>query len=135
MENSNPRRVVEEFIAACGELDFDKAMNFIDERCVYKNVPFHTARGKERIQRDLGSMFKAVRLFEVEMVNIAVNGDVVLTERIDTIGCKFFKVAIPLMGVLVVKNGLIVEWRDYFDWSNSVGKMGGSVFKRLFRFT
>lgn len=133
MENKNPKHVVEAFFAACSELDFDNAMGFIDEDCVYKNMPFHTARGKARIQRDLGGMSKALNLFEVEMIHIAENGDVVLTERIDTLGGKFFKIAIPLMGVLVVKNGLIVEWRDYFDWSNSVGKMGGSAFKKLFR--
>ena len=103
----DPQFVVEQFFAACSAFDFDHAMDFIDEDCVYQNVPFHKAKGKIRIRRDLGGMEKAMNLFEVEMMNIAVNGNVVLTERIDTLGGRFFKVAWPFMGTLVVDNGKI----------------------------
>ncbi|MCG8670292.1 MAG: nuclear transport factor 2 family protein [Pseudomonadales bacterium] len=124
----NPQQIVEAFLDACSELDFDKAVAYIDDNCIYKNVPFHTAKGKNRIRRDLGSMSGAMNLFHVEMVHIAVNGNVVLTERVDTLGGRFFKAAIPLMGVFVVNNGKITEWRDYFDWSSGLGKTIGSVF-------
>ncbi len=133
MELHDPQSVVEKFFAICSRCDFDSAMIYIDEDCVYHNIPFHTARGKERIRRDLVGMGKAINLFEVEMVNIAVNGNVVLTERIDTIGGRFFKVALPIMGTLVVENGKITEWRDYFDWSFSMGKVGKSIFTNPFK--
>lgn len=133
LQKIDPETVVNHFFAACSELDFDKAMNYVDDQCVYKNVPFHTAKGKERIKRDLKTMSKAMNLFEVEMVNIAVNGNVVMTERVDTLGGKLFKAAIPLMGVLVVENGKITEWRDYFDWNYCFGKVGGSMITKWFK--
>lgn len=133
MEFHDPQSVVEKFFSACSNFDFDRAMTFIDDDCVYQNVPFHTARGKERIRRDLGSMEKAMNVFEVEMVNIAVNGNVVLTERVDTLGGRFFNVAIPLMGTLVVENGKITEWRDFFDWSFAMGKVGKSILTNPFK--
>ena len=133
IELHDPQSVVEKFFATCSDCDFEGAMIFIDEDCVYHNVPFHKAKGKERIRRDLVGMGKAINLFEVEMVNIAVNGNVVLTERIDTIGGRFFKAALPIMGTLVVENGKITEWRDYFDWSFAMGKVGKSIFTNPFK--
>lgn len=129
---NNAQSVVETFLAACSDLDFHRAESLIDESCVYKNVPFHTAKGKARVVRDLNFMARSMNQFEVEMVNIAVNGNVVMTERVDTIGGRFFKMAIPLMGVFVVNNGKITEWRDYFDWSSVFGKMGLSALKKPF---
>ncbi len=132
-EQSNPKQVVEQFFAACCALDFDGALALIDEDCVYRNMPFHTARGKARIKRDLTTMAKGMTSFDVEMLHIAVNGNVVLTERIDTLAGRFFKAALPLMGVLVVENGKITEWRDYFDWSAMMGKVTGSFLTSPFR--
>jgi limonene-1,2-epoxide hydrolase len=132
-QDQSPQQVVENFFAACCALDFDGALNLIDDQCVYKNMPFHTARGKARIERDLSLMARGMTSFEVEMVNIAVNGPVVLTERIDTLAGRFFKAELHLMGVLVVKNGKITEWRDYFDWSAMMGKFTGSLLRSPFR--
>ena len=127
------RTVVENFLKASSELDMDKALDLIDDSCAYQNVPFHTARGKKSVVKALQGMGKAMTQFDVEMVNIAVNGNVVLTERVDTLGGRFFKVALPVMGVFVVKNGKITEWRDYFDWSLSLGKFMGSIVTTPFR--
>ena len=128
-----PRKVVEQFFNACKELDFSAAGALLAEDCVYENVPFHTARGKKRVLRDLNMMGKYLTQFDVEMVNIAVNGNVVITERIDTLAGRFFSADIALMGVLVVKDGKISEWRDYFDWSASGGLFMKSALKKLFR--
>ena len=130
---ADARIVVENFLKASCELDMDKALELIDDSCVYQNVPFHTARGKKSVVKALQGMGKAMTQFEVEMVNIAVNGNVVLTERVDTLGGRFFNVKLPVMGVFVVKNGKITEWRDYFDWSLSLGKFVGSVVTKPFR--
>lgn len=127
------RAVVETFLQACCELDMDTALTLIDDECVYQNVPFHKARGKKAIVKTLQGMGKAMNQFDVEMVNIAANGDVVLTERIDTLGGRFFNVKLPVMGTFVVKNGKITEWRDYFDWSLSLGKFVGSFVTTPFR--
>jgi len=129
----DPKAVVEHFFAACSAFNFDLALEYVDDNCVYKNVPFHTSKGKDRIRRDLGGMAKAMNVFEVEMVNIAVNGNAVLTERVDTLGGRFFTVEVPLMGVLIVEDGKITEWRDYFDWSLIMGRMGKSLFSNPFK--
>lgn len=133
VEVQDPQAVVEQFFDACRDLNFERGITFIDEDCVYKNIPFHTARGKKSINRAMTAMQKTINVFDVEMIHISANGEVVLTERIDTVGGRFFNAEIPLMGVFVVKNGKITEWRDYFDWSFVFGRMGKSLFRNPFR--
>lgn len=125
--------VVEEFFAAASAFDFDRALDLIDDDCVYQNVPFHTARGKRNISKALRSMEKAMTVFKVENIHIAANDKVVFTERVDTLGGKYFSLEIPLMGVFVVENGKITEWRDYFDWSLTIGRTIKSLITYPFR--
>lgn len=53
----------------------------------------------------------------VEMIAAAAAGDVVVTERIDHFFASDGTVlaSLPLAGTLVVRDGKIAEWRDYFD--------------------
>jgi limonene-1,2-epoxide hydrolase len=43
------------------------------------------------------------------------SGDVVMNERVDRFLIRGTWLEIPLMGVFVLRDGLIAEWRDYFD--------------------
>ncbi len=130
---ANSQSIVEDFLNASCALDIDAALELIDDNCVYQNVPYHTARGKKNIVKALQGMGKAMTQFDVEMLHIVANGEVVMTERVDTLGGRFFNVRLPVMGIFVVKNGKITEWRDYFDWSLSFGKFFGSLFSSPFR--
>ena len=131
-EQHSVKIIVEEFICALEALDFEAIEAFLHDDCVYKNVPFHTANGKDHVLRDLQAMMKRVNFFDVEMLSIAENGDTVLTERIDTLGGKFFKAEIELMGIFVIRDGLIVEWRDYFDWSTAGCRFLKGMLSKVF---
>jgi len=128
----NSQAVVEAFLRACSDLNVDAALELIADDCVYQNVPFHKARGKRNVVKALQAMGKAMTEFKVDMINIATNGDVVMTERVDTLGGKYFRAELPVMGVFVVKNGKITEWRDYFDWSLSFGRFARSLITKPF---
>lgn len=117
------QEVVERFLEQLEALDLDAALDMMSEDCVYKNMPFHTANGKQGIGRDLRAMMSKVSGFEVEMLHIASEGKSVMTERIDTIATKRVSVEVELMGVFIVnQDGLISEWRDYFDWASTGGR-------------
>ncbi len=130
-ESSDSKAVVEAFIEKLEQLDLEAALEMMSEDCVYRNMPFHTANGRQRIERDLSAMMARVTSFDVEMLHIASDGEVVLTERIDTIETSRVSASIELMGVFVVRNGLITEWRDYFDWTSSGGRFVKSAFSSL----
>ena len=56
--------------------------------------------------------------FEARMVNLAVDGDVVLTERVDVLRKGGFVAEFWVCGTFEVREGRIVVWRDYFDFVN-----------------
>jgi limonene-1,2-epoxide hydrolase len=59
-----------------------------------------------------------------EMINIAENGNKVLTERIDNFdlpGGK--KISLPVMGTFEIQDGAIKVWRDYFDLATFTSQM------------
>jgi limonene-1,2-epoxide hydrolase len=49
------------------------------------------------------------------LVNLAVNKETVLTERVDAFVIDGREVRLLLMGVFNVHNDKITVWRDYFD--------------------
>ncbi|CAN7731129.1 nuclear transport factor 2 family protein [Variovorax sp. LjRoot84] len=84
---------------------------------LYDNVPFPNIVGRDGVRQfhvdfGFGKDFRA----EFRVVNIAVSGNIVLSERVDV----FFHtnggtITLPVMGTLTIENGMITVWRDYFD--------------------
>jgi len=57
--------------------------------------------------------------------NVAENGDVVFTERVDRFQMGDKKVELPVAGVFEVRDGKIAAWRDYFDMPTWTRQTGG----------
>ncbi|THV18756.1 limonene-1,2-epoxide hydrolase [Nocardioides caeni] len=138
---SDEQVVVEAFLAALEELDVDGAVALCGDDVVYQNVPLPPARGRSAVAKQLRTMMKVGTGFEVEMRNIAANGPVVLTERVDILRRGSFAMEFWVCGTFEVRDGKIVLWRDYFDWPTflAAGVKGagraavGAVTRRLGR--
>ena len=55
---------------------------------------------------------------------VVADGDVVLTERVDTFQMGDKTVALEVMGTFELRDGKIAAWRDYFDmasWTRQAG--------------
>ena len=55
-----------------------------------------------------------------------VDGNTVLVERLDRHRVGNSWVELPVMGVFVVVDGRITEWRDYFDMNVFVSQMAAA---------
>ena len=111
----SPQEIVEAFVAAFNRMEIDAACDMLSEDVDYHNIPMEPIHGREAARAFLTGM-EGVTAIQWDMVNIAANGEMVLTERVDRF--EFGNggtLAIPLMGVFRVANGEITEWRDYFD--------------------
>jgi limonene-1,2-epoxide hydrolase len=53
--------------------------------------------------------------FGAEILNIATNGNVVLTERVDHVAYEGRTFHLRIMGAMEVPGNKISAWRDYFD--------------------
>jgi limonene-1,2-epoxide hydrolase len=114
-ETATPEEVVRRFCATISTRDPDRLRPMLAGGVVYHNVPMEPSRGIDATIEALATLFVMFERVEFEIVNLAVTGDTVLTERIDLLKTAQAEAALPVMGVFVVEGGRIVAWRDYFD--------------------
>lgn len=107
---------VMKFIDAMGANDKDEILSFFDEKSVFNNIPMETVQGPENIWGILGLMHDTAVSVEYVIHNIAESSEgVVLTERTDRYQLENTTCEFPVMGTFEIENGIIRQWRDYFD--------------------
>jgi limonene-1,2-epoxide hydrolase len=123
MSNSQSNsQIVLDFVDAWNRMDWDCVIAALAEDVVYHNIPMEKIEGRDAAAAFiLGMQPEAVNW---EMINIAENGNKVLTERIDNFdlpGGK--KISLPVMGTFEIQDGAIKVWRDYFDLATFTSQM------------
>ncbi|ROO89707.1 limonene-1,2-epoxide hydrolase [Actinocorallia herbida] len=110
-------KVVENFLAALEAFDLAAAERLLAPGVLYQNVPLPPARGRAATMRQLKLMTRYLTGFEAVTHDIAANGDTVLTSRTDALVRGGFRAEFWVAGTFRVREGRIVLWRDYFDWT------------------
>jgi limonene-1,2-epoxide hydrolase len=114
----NCEKVVSDLFAAWGRLNLDEIMSHFDDNGVWDNVPMNNpAKGKPAVRELTQGFLKDTASFEVKIIKTAVQGNLLINERVDTVRMKNGKsAAIPVAGVFELNDaGKITSWRDYFD--------------------
>lgn len=124
-----PTETVEAFLAALAALDMDGARALMADNIVYQNVPFPADHGAAATTKTLKKFLVPFRSFEVETLNIAANGNTVLTERIDTFANGKYRAGFWVCGTFEVEDSKITLWRDRFDLVD----MGFNLVRGLLR--
>lgn len=125
VDDRSPMDCVLAFCNAWSGPDIDAVIAQLAPDIVYHNIPMDVLRGLPAVERYL----RGAGPFEDahwDVLNIAANGDHVLTERVDHMTIGGCHVALPIMGIFRVRNGLLCEWRDYFDLASYRAQMAGS---------
>jgi limonene-1,2-epoxide hydrolase len=108
--------VVRQFCTLVSKRDAEALRSVLDDDIVYHNIGMEASRGIEATLANVGAQWEMFPgTYEYEIRNIAANGDMVLTERVDKVGPPGMVAPVPVMGVFEVRAGKIVAWRDYFD--------------------
>lgn len=144
--------VVRSFIEAWSRLDLEAVESATSADLFYQNIPFAAVAQLEDLKafeasvlsmvnagedgmpitpiigrRAFKKFLELIKLFEWarwDIKSIAGDGDVVFTERVDTFGFKNGGViAIAVIGIFEVREGLIHKWRDYFNLSEFQSQM------------
>jgi|TARA_B110000914_G_C15317600_1_gene378670 limonene-1,2-epoxide hydrolase len=105
-----------QFIECWNNRDIDGIMGALSENCFYHNIPMDPQKGHEQIRAYLEPFVQMTSNIEWIVHNIAENSDgIVLTERTDRFEVNGQWMDILVMGVMEFQDGLISNWRDYFD--------------------
>ncbi len=115
---SSPADVVRHFCALMEQRNAEALRPLLAEGAIYQNVGMPAFTGPDAIVENMAAQFAMFPdAYAFEIVNLASEGPVVLTERLDYIQTPDgSKPAIPVMGTFVVDDdGRITRWTDYFD--------------------
>ncbi len=130
---SNPIAIVREFCELMEKRDPDALRPLLAENAVYQNVGMPAITGVDAILDNMGAQFAMFPdAYAFEIVNIASDGPVVLTERLDYIQTpNGEKPAVPVMGTFVIDDNKITRWTDYFDLNLTVKLLQGEDITAL----
>jgi limonene-1,2-epoxide hydrolase len=107
-------RVVETFLYALQDEDYDAADATLADDILYQNVGYTTMRGRKRIiklfRRGAGRVG-----FEVKFHRVAAEGNAVITERTDALIFGPLRLQFWACGVFEVHGGKITLWKGYID--------------------
>ena len=124
-----PIELVSRFCAAwANDLGAEDLAAFFTDDAVYHNIPFEPVTGRENIADNIASFIRpgppSIERIEFRVINIAADGPVVMTERVDVFKLPHKSFELPVMGTFEVSDGKINAWRDYFDMNQFTSRMG-----------
>ena len=122
---ADPEVIVREFCDAWSRSDLDEIMSYFAADAVYHNIPMDPVVGTDAIRTFIEGFTAMVDRIEFEILHLAVNENVVLTERVDTFVRPAGSVGLPVMGTFELTDGKITAWRDYFDMLQVTAAFGG----------
>ena len=125
----SPIEVVRRFCAAWSDnVGAAELAAFFTDDAVYHNIPLTPVTGREAIAKNIASFIRpgapGIESIEFRVINIAANGPVVMTERVDVFKLPDKSFELPVMGTFEVRDGKIKAWRDYFDMNQFTSRMG-----------
>jgi limonene-1,2-epoxide hydrolase len=109
--------VVRAFCDAWERRDLNRVLGLMAEDVRYQNVPQPMMLGRAQARRFIGPIIRETVRIEFDLLNLLASeaSGLVLTERLDRLHYTSGVIEIPLMGVFTVRQGRIVQWRDYAD--------------------
>jgi limonene-1,2-epoxide hydrolase len=119
-------RLVRDFCDAFAKHDAEALRPFFTDDVVYHNIPMDPVAGADAAVGFIAGFFGMCDSMAIETLHLAVRGDVVLTERIDTFTIGDVIAPLPVMGTFELRDGKIAAWRDYFDMAQITAAMSGS---------
>src|SRR5690348_12876481 len=125
----SPIEVVRRFCAAWSDnMEAAELAAFFTEDAVYHNIPQEPVTGRENIAMTIASVLRpgppGIESIDFRVINIAANGPVVMTERVDVFKLPDKSFELPVMGTFETNGGKINAWRDYFDMNQFTSRMG-----------
>ncbi|HET7048505.1 MAG TPA: limonene-1,2-epoxide hydrolase family protein [Solirubrobacteraceae bacterium] len=124
----SPIEVVRRFCAAWSDnVGTAELAAFFTDDAVYHNIPLEPVAGRDAIADNIDSFVRpgppGIESIDFRVMNIAANGPVVMTERVDVFTLPDKSFELQVMGTFEVTDGKISAWRDYFDTNQVISRM------------
>ena len=113
---TNNIQLAKDFIGAWEDKNLDKILCMMSESCLYHNIPMKPLEGHDNIRTFIAPVLEMSQKIVWDIHQIA-DDDVgnVFTERTDKFLINDKWIELPVCGVMKFSDGLMTNWRDYFD--------------------
>jgi len=120
-------QVVRDLCSALEKHDAEAFRLLLTDDVVYHNIPMEPAVGIDAAVTFLDGFFTMFDSTTIKILNLAVRGSVVLTERVDTFTLGEKIAPLPVMGAFEIRDGRVCAWRDYFDMAQVTSMLSGDA--------
>ena len=110
--------VVRAFLRSLQALDPDAAAGLLAETFRLSHSGLPSVRGRSAFRHVFGLVASLVTRFDIVALDIAGNGETVLTARREFVKIGPLEMLIWACGTFEVRSGEIVRMHDHFDWAN-----------------
>ncbi|WP_440958670.1 SgcJ/EcaC family oxidoreductase [Oceanicaulis sp. LC35] len=117
--------VVMDMVDAWNTHDWDRVANLFAEDGVLHSMMVDPVVGRDVIGARIAHLGEGISEITLNVRHIGVIDDVVFIERTDDFTYNGHEGSVPVVGVIEIgEDGLITEWREYYDRDQLLGAMG-----------
>lgn len=117
--------VVMDMVEAWNEQDWDQVVALFAEDGSLHSMMVEPIVGRDAIAARIGHIGEGISEITLQVRHVGVVDDVVFIERRDEFVYNGHEGSVPVVGVIEVgEDGLITEWREYYDRAELLEAMG-----------
>jgi len=117
--------VAREMIAAWKAADWRKVGDLFAEKGVLRSMMIEPVAGREAIYQRIAALGKgAPGGVVLDVAHMGIIDGLVFIERTDRFVYNGKSGAVPVVGVLDIRDGKVQEWREYYDRAELLREMG-----------
>lgn len=105
----------QKMVDAWNRLDWEAVYALFSEDAVMHSMMMEPVVGRENIRARFSRFTPGTERIELQLAHMGIVDDVVMMERVDDFVYNGKHSRVPVAGVLEINNGLVTEWREYYD--------------------
>jgi limonene-1,2-epoxide hydrolase len=121
---ADPEAVTMEMVQAWNDVDLDRVIELFTPDGALHSMMMDPIVGRESLRRHLQPLFDGIDELNLNLKRVVVDGDTVFIERVDEFLFNGKRGAVPVVGALLIRDGAVAEWREYYDRAQLYGEMG-----------
>lgn len=105
----------QKMVDAWNRVDWEAVYALFSEDAVMHSMMSDPVVGRDNIRKRFSRFTPGVERIELQLARIGIIDGAVVMERVDDFVYNGKHSRVPVAGVLEIDNGLVTEWREYYD--------------------
>lgn len=116
--------VVQNMITAWNVHDWDLVADLFAEDGSLHSMMIDPVVGRETIRERIVGLGAGIDDITLHIINMGRVGNVIMIERVDEFTYNGHYGKVPVVGILEIEDGLVKEWREYYDRAELLHELG-----------